>query len=659
MEAIHGLHILDTATEPELDSITRAAARVARTPISLITIVDEERQWFKSHFGLDLRETPRAVSFCNHAIEHPEPLIVHDTALDERFVDNALVTGEPGIRFYAGFPVSVDGQRVGTLCVIDRVPRNLSERQTRLLAALASQVELQLQLRQHEVPLLGGPPIRQTTGEAPPSAGPPIEFRIQVRPELRLVHLGEGFEQLLGYPPEDFLGGLEAGGRLVHPDDRPLLRMALRAPTKFIQPLTLRWRTSGGGWVWLVHRFETVIEDGKLVALDGTADPVAVPVGAKRGPDSSPELISQALDAMAIVDPQGVILYQSPAVIEMFGYDPREHLGKSAFELVHPDDLPGLVQEFAGLAASPGTTNRQRYRYRHADGSYRTVESVARNLTADSAVGGILIQTRDMTAWVELEQSLADAHEEARQLATSRQQLIEELQRVRQAKEQLHALIVHDLKSPLTAVMMNASFILEDVKAAGLDVEPVRDVIHASERLHRMVMDILDVSRSESGRLLPRLAPVQITALIDRAEVGVGAALRARKLGLTREGALSPSDLSVSLDASLIDRVLQNLLDNACKYAPAGTAVVLRLANDERVLRLDVLDEGPGVPDALKDKVFELYAQAESDVLNRARSSRGLGLAFCKLAVEAHGGRIWVEDRPGGGSAFCVELPRR
>ena len=114
--------VLDTSREEVFDRITRIASKVAGVPISLISLVDEERQWFKSRYGLETEETPRDISFCGHAIHGNEPFVVPDASQDERFADNPLVSGGLGIRLYAGVPLKVaSGANLGTLCVIDKV----------------------------------------------------------------------------------------------------------------------------------------------------------------------------------------------------------------------------------------------------------------------------------------------------------------------------------------------------------------------------------------------------------------------------------------------------------------------------------------------------------------------------------------------------------
>lgn len=145
LKTLHALRILDTPSEERFDRIIRLAARIFEVPICYLSLVDSQRQWFKARQGISLVETPRAVSFCSHAILHSEPLIVPDLAADFRFAGSPLVTDEPHARFYAGVPLAIGDARVGTLCILDTKPRALSDREVQILRDLAGIAESELQ----------------------------------------------------------------------------------------------------------------------------------------------------------------------------------------------------------------------------------------------------------------------------------------------------------------------------------------------------------------------------------------------------------------------------------------------------------------------------------------------------------------------------------
>lgn len=151
LDALRQLLVLDTPPEERFDRIAEFAAKEFDVPIALVSLVDEDRQWFKARVGLDVCETARDISFCGHAIASDEVMVVPDTLRDPRFVDNPLVSGEPSIRFYAGAPLKLPtGQRVGTLCLIDKTPRSYDEVDRAIHLALRDLVVEELLRREVE-----------------------------------------------------------------------------------------------------------------------------------------------------------------------------------------------------------------------------------------------------------------------------------------------------------------------------------------------------------------------------------------------------------------------------------------------------------------------------------------------------------------------------
>jgi two-component sensor histidine kinase len=148
LAALARYKVLDTPPEPEFDDIVRIAARICDVPMALISLIDAERQWFKASVGVSVQQTPRGIAFCNHAIQQERRFVVEDAQLDDRFQSNPLVIGYPNLRFYAGAQLNTpDGFPLGTLCVLDSTPRQLTQEQLETLSALSRQVMAQLEMR--------------------------------------------------------------------------------------------------------------------------------------------------------------------------------------------------------------------------------------------------------------------------------------------------------------------------------------------------------------------------------------------------------------------------------------------------------------------------------------------------------------------------------
>ena len=148
MRSLHRTRLLDTPPEESFDRITRLARTALRVPVALMTLVDADRQWFKSRQGIDLTETPRDIAFCRYALDQAEPLLVTDARLDPRFADNPLVTGDPNIRFYLGVPLRMrDGTTIGALCAMDRRPRQALPGDVEMLRDLARMMINEIELR--------------------------------------------------------------------------------------------------------------------------------------------------------------------------------------------------------------------------------------------------------------------------------------------------------------------------------------------------------------------------------------------------------------------------------------------------------------------------------------------------------------------------------
>ncbi|MFZ5895058.1 MAG: hybrid sensor histidine kinase/response regulator [Myxococcota bacterium] len=230
----------------------------------------------------------------------------------------------------------------------------------------------------------------------------------------------------------------------------------------------------------------------------------------------------------------------------------------------------------------------------------------------------------------------------------------DDLMRLQLQKERLMAFVVHDLKNPVNAMDLHAQLLLRDASLPPRVRESLQDIREEVRSLLRLVLNLLDISKSEEGQLSPRMADVDLAELcrgvLDAMQV------KAKAANVTLEHSLGAQ--RVTADADLLRRVLENLLDNALRHAPENSVVRLISLRRDQGAEIRVQDAGSGIAEDMRQRIFERFVQIESGARIVTRSGRGLGLAFCKLAVEAHGGTIWIEDgKPG--AVFCFSLPDR
>ena len=260
----------------------------------------------------------------------------------------------------------------------------------------------------------------------------------------------------------------------------------------------------------------------------------------------------------------------------------------------------------------------------------------------------LLIRVRSLL-WVKrLRDELSEGYDLIR---TQRDALL----RAQKDKEELSALVVHDLKNPLSAILANLEYALSDEAVTAETREALADSFDSARTMHRMVMNLLDISRSEDGQLIPHAVSLDFEELVkDVVDViSRRAELERRTMRFSSAGDLP----RVHADRDLLRRVVENLLDNALKYSPPDTTIEVEVASVDDAVELRVRDQGGGVPPEYRERIFDKYAQLDRSTAPHLQTSRGLGLAFCSLAAQAHGGRIWVEANAPKGSTFRLRLP--
>lgn len=647
--ALRALAVLDTPAEPSLDVITRLAADRFDAEIALVSLVDEQRQWFKSRYGLDACETPRADSFCAHAIACDDIMVVPDATLDPRFVANPLVLGSPFIRFYAGAPlITASGQCIGTLCVIDSKPRKgFSERDAQALRLKAGQVMAFLEsarLRQDQrISQL----IAQTTTDA----------FVCSDPHSRIIHWNRAAEAMFGWRADEVLGQpmhMIIPDRHRHGHDSGMARLRQRGPTKLVGKTVEVPAVCRDG-----HEIPIELSLGMWPA-EGEGDPegfaaIIRDVSARKALEAQRAATEARLaqqiaaieasdDGIAVTDADGKFMFMNRAHAVMFGHDSADSLIGKPWSVLYDDANAQLISDVALPVMAQTGRWRGEVQGRRPDGSVVDQE-VSLSFAED---GGIVCVTRDIGERLALE----------REKARLREQLM--LAQRQEAVGQLASGIAHDFNNLIAAIAGTAS-LLERIEDTEVRRHTLR-IQSAAATATGLVDKLLAL-----GRRAPDLKPVDLRAILSNVRDLVVPSLADPLHRIEIE--LPAAPVLARADDTEVMQVFLNLALNARDALPAGRSGRISLAlldaagqqAQGRVLvgavpqgpaaLIRVTDSGCGIAADDIAQVFEPFYTRKGD------AGTGLGLAVVAGIVSNAGGAIALSSQPGTGSVFEVWWP--
>ncbi len=454
-------------------------------------------------------------------------------------------------------------------------------------------------------------------------------------PEGRVSSWNVGAERLLGYRENEVLG--QPSSLFFTPEDVAACEPEkdLRAAAEVGRASGDRWQVRKDGTRFWASVIATALRDGHD-NLRGFARVLRDRTELRRAEEARlaserrcRALVENAFDGVTLIAADGRILETTPMTFRGLGYSPEEYVGRDAFELLHPDDAPAVRDLLARVLGEPGGKVTAQYRLRHSDGAYRWVEAVGTNLLHDPAVGAVVVNHRDVT-----EQREADRR-----------------------KDEWIAMLAHELRGPLSPVS-NAVQVLVLRGTAGPEVDHARDVIARQTRhLARIVDDLLEVTRLLRGQVRLRMERLDLARLVRTAAEDHRPALEAAGLTLALEMPEMP--VWVSGDATRLNQVVGNLLDNALKFRNGGdqVEVAVQIDPDHGLAVLAVRDGGVGIEPRLLPVLFDVFAQADRG-LHRTGGGLGLGLSLVRGLVQLHGGEVRAASAgPGRGAEFTVLLP--
>lgn len=648
LEALHAYRLLDTAPEPVLDGIVRAAAEICGSPLAVISLVDRDRQWFKARHGdWPLTETPRSTAFSAHALLGSEPLEVPDALRDPRFAGNPLVLGEPHVRHYCGAPlIDSQGLALGALSVFDNTPRQLGACQKMALRELAEVTVAYFDSRN-----VGLDAVRlQALAEQSPNQVLAFEGK-----DGRLTYVNAAALRMLGVE-RDAATQLLARSRLSQA--KPWMT------ADRLRDLTERLRCGDSDQV--IFEAEDRDADGKPFPVEvrllrvvdaGGEGFVAILRDIRHDREARARLEEAQQRWQAALENAGQGLWDwnvaagtvfySKTWKTMLGFDEGD-IGDGIGEWdhrVHDDDREAVNAALQAHFRGETDLYRSEHRMRAKNGGWRWILDRGRVIARDDEGRPTrMIGTHtDVTYRKELEFRLETAN---RRLERDAEVRAAELAAARRDIDAFAAGIAHDLRAPLRAIGGFAGMLQEDYAEACPDeVKPLLDRIRRNaERMGDMI-DSLRKLAHDSNRSLERRA-VDMNAL-------AGEVLAEFEEERARHGLrLTLQDLPpCHADAELLRHVLTNLLANAFKFTreKAEPEIEIGWQPDGLAGGYYVRDNGAGFDMALAGELFQPWRRLHPET---RFEGTGIGLSTCARIVDRHGGRIWAEAAPGAGATF-------
>ncbi len=684
LTALLDYQVLDTPEDHSYDDITLLASIICKTPIALVSLIDSDRQWFKSHHGLDVRETPRDISFCGHAIHGKEVFQVPDSAQDPRFADNPLATGAPHVRFYAGAPlINSDGHVLGTLCVIDNHPRTLDLEQTRALEALARQVVHLLRMRkstseldQRLVELKSASQLVLDQQQQLTKAREEADRATQAKSEfLRLAHIElekrveertadlrsftESIPQLVWQSASngEFLymspnwieltfaeTDQNQWNNIIHPEDIPSFTSAwvncLNMGSRFEAAVRIKAKDSTYRW-FLARAVPQLASDGTVKKWFGTCTDIHDHKQAIEKAHSAEQKLTQLVASMPMIlwatDKNGIVTLSEGKGLASLGLKPGETVGWDMFNA--PDVAVESVQYVKRALSGESFESIFNFGGRVVATSY----SPLFDLSGERS--GMVAISNDITEKVALEKSLSES------ILNERAAM-----HIAKTKSEFLANMSHEIRTPLNGVIGMIDLLLE-TRLDKQQQKYARIVQDSGVGLLTVINDILDFSKIEAGRMELEIIDFDLKSVVEgQADL---LAIRAKEKGLSLMTFIDPGiPAGIKGDPGRIAQVLLNLVSNAIKFTEKGSVVVRATCETDSAIRTDTVDvrftvhdTGIGLTETEIAMVFQAFTQADSSTA-RKYGGTGLGLSISKQLVNLMGGDIGVDSTAGNGSTF-------
>jgi PAS domain S-box-containing protein len=473
-------------------------------------------------------------------------------------------------------------------------------------------------------------------------------FYLYTYPELKLVLWNTNHEKLLGYGPGEIAGRHIMDWHV--PEAKPLVKEVVDVVMeKGFNTLESPLLSKNGEFIPFLMtgiRFEA---DDQMYLLGFGIDITErknAELALKATDAKQSAMIANISDVIVIIDQHGTNMYKSPNVEKWFGWKPEELIGKIAWDKVHDEDVPDVVEFFEKILSNRKLTDTVECRYRCKDGNYKWIEATATNCLDDPNIKGVLVNYKDISKHKQalaLEQEVSVARKSA------------------EFKQKFLANMSHEIRTPLTGVLGMAE-ILAKTQLNSQQKDYLHTLVESGENLREIINLILDYSKIEAGQVKPKMTNFRLRDIVAETE----------KLfySLSQNEIEWEAHVSESLPAIIksdkqrVNQIIRNLLSNAVKFTNEGkiNLSVLDEDNDREkdhlLIRVEVTDTGKGIPEEMQSRLFEPFYQVEDDDA-RTYEGTGLGLPICKELANLLGGEIGVKSESGKGSSFWFTFRAR
>jgi two-component system cell cycle sensor histidine kinase/response regulator CckA len=698
LEVLRQYKILDTVPEQPFDDLTTLAALLCATPIALISLLDGERQWLKSKLGLEVDQIPREVSLCAHALKQPDLFIVRDTQRDDRFRTNPLVTGNPGLRFYAAAPlVTTAGYALGALEVLDRVPRDLSRQQQEALRTLSHQVMAQLDHRMAQRQLdrarLDSKGLKELLNREQVF----LETLLDNIPDhiyfkdthSRFTRINKAFARWIGLSdPSQALGKTDFDffttehAEQAFKDEGEIIESGQPVAGKeeketwpggretWVSTTKIPLRSKGGHAIGTfgisrditerkkaeevlrqqhdlleirVQERTTELATANLSLQTEVLERKQIEEALRQSEDRFRTIFEKAANGMVTTTPEGHFLQVNPAFCTFVGYSETELLKMTMSAVTHPEhreETKLLLKEIsAGLRQLVDIEKR----YLRKDGSTVWGHTTAVWLfDANRRPVQSVVLVQDITNRKNLEEQLRQAQK-------------------MEAVGRLAGGVAHDFNNLLTAILGHSELLLSYLAPDDRLRRDVEEIKKGGERGAALTRQLLAFSRKQI--LEPRV--VNLNSIVGSMETMLRRLIGEDVQLITK----TPHELGlVKCDPGQMEQIILNLAVNARDAMPRGGQLTIETANHElneayalkhvsvkpgRYVMLAVSDTGCGMDAETRSRMFEPFFTTKA-----LGQGTGLGLSMVYGIVQQSEGNIDVHSEPGRGTAFRIYLPR-